>query len=189
MDFMANFNCLTNKSRKNIFVKQDNNDYYNYEEGVYIYNIEKKVIDKTFFQKSYYEYLNLQNKTTVAEHFLSLISQDKKIKEKYSFREIEKEVLENYEDFYIRNRESINALIGEDLLNYSKYLGNYIEESNKGPVLKRKIESSFVTLTFKLSKLKNDFIFDNTYFNNSYYLSLDDVWNELKDKNYPKIYM
>lgn len=189
MDFMANYNCLTNRSRESIFIKQKNNSYYSYNHGAYIFNIEKKVIDKSFFQQSYYEYLNLQNKNTVKDHFLSLLFQQKKIKEKYSFFEIEKEILENYDDFYIVNREIITSIIGEDLLNYSKYLKNYLEEAVSAPVLKKKITSVPLTLTYQLTEAENIFSLAIHNSNPSYYVDLDNIWKELKENGFPKIYM
>lgn len=191
-DFIAYFNVATIRDREKIFKVQKNGHYYIYENNKYIYKVEKKVISKETFNNLYNEYLSSINQSSVLDNFINRLFNVTDINRKYSYKVLTNEIKNNYLDFYNENSEIILNVIGKDIENFVDYLNTMIEVDkigNNPPVLKREFNTETINLKFTFSKLDRIYNRVSKYYKYSYQLDISDVWKQLKDLGYPKLYM
>ena len=192
-DFISNFNMATIGNRENIFITQPDGNYYVYQNNEYKYYVEKKVITKKAFNKMYNEYLSTINEMNVTTNFINKLLNYFEIKNNYSSKSLNNKIKNDYSKFYDSNNETIQNVIASDLANFVNYLNStYLEIDNNGniaPTLKLPIETENINLTFCFKKLDRIYVPSSKYYTFSYQLDIINVWNQLKNLNYPMLYI
>lgn len=192
-DFLANFNSAFNKDRESILVRNSHDKYYEYKDGVYTYQINKAIITKESFNKLYSEYMQINNNDSVLDNFLKCLYEYDTINNNYSFNELKKVIINDYEEFYKENEEIIIEVISNDLSKFTNYLNTfYIEVDESGgnpPKMKKDIDTEYISLNYRFTKLDRIYVSYSKYYLYSYQLDLNDVWNQLADLDLPKLYM
>lgn len=194
LDFLADYNMATINDRENILVRQENGKYYNYDKKteIYTYYIKKNIIDKNTFNKIYVEYLKTKKYNDIQSYFINEIYCNDIIKNKYTYRELKNIIINKYDEFYKKNEDIIVNIIAQDIKSFSEYLYNnyiFIDENNGGNIyLKQEISTSNLELSFKFKKGDRIYNSASKYYTNIYELDINDVWNQLSEKGYPKLY-
>lgn len=191
--FLGNYNAATIGNRENIFVAKENGKYYSYEDGIYTYKTKKKILNRNFFKNKYNEYLKSINENDIETHFIKELYKLNNIKKKYSFKQLKSKIKKDYSVIYNEFENDIISIISNDLNDFSEFLSSKtlkIEE-NSLPYLIINIQSDEeddLSLEYNFTVL--DRIYDpvSKYYKYSYQLDIDSVWNQLKEKNYPKLY-
>lgn len=193
LTFLSDFNYLTIGSRENILVKQKNGKYYIYDNGVYKYYVKVNVIGKDTLNNIYKEYLTYNKYRTVEENFISNLLTIDLIKKEYSYQDIINEINNNYDNFYKRNKSEVVNVIIKDLNKFNKYLyDNYINinniNGNTTIELLKNIDTEPLELTFNFRKFDKIYSSVDKHYSYIYKLDINDVWEQLAEKGYPKIY-
>lgn len=190
MNFMLDFNSATIGLAENILVEQSNGKYYVYEKGIYTYKVKKDVISKEMFEKMYSEYLASENCINVDENIAYRLFKNKNINSLYSYSEIKDNINYNYEKFYESNEDLIVIEIANDLEKFANFL--YKEylfiDSNDKRYLKKNIDTSILELSFNFTEGDRIYNAASKYYTHNYKLDINDVWEQLAEKGYPKIY-
>lgn len=192
-NFFANYNVVMMPIRENVLVHLDGNNYYTYENGVYTYKIKKKVIKKEFFQKTYNQYLKSINENNLQENFIDNLYKSSDIKNSYTYDTLVSNVKNNYEQFYKRNEDIIVDIIASDLKNFNNYINEkviYIPEDSF-PSLRideKDIETEEIEIYYKFTELDRIYSPVSKYYTHSFQLDIDDVWKQIDDLGYPKLY-
>lgn len=193
-DFLTNFNSAIYNRRENILDRLDGDNYYKFENDVYIYKVKKKVIKKEFFEKVYNEYLKSIDENNTKSNFINKLYKNKDISDFYSYSELKDNIDNNYDIFYIKNKETVLNVIAEDLESFCKYLNDkvlYISGSSM-PTLKieeKNIETEVIEIYYNFTKLDRIYSSASKYYKYSYQLNIQYVWNQLKELGYPKLYL
>ena len=99
---------------------------------------------------------------------------------------------EYYKIFYYGNEKEILEVITEDLENFIKYIYTYYiyldTSNNDNLVLLKEIATEPIELEFNLTVADRIYNSVSKYYKYSYKLDINDVWEQLEKKGYPKIY-
>lgn len=192
MDFLADYNSATIFMAEKIFVEQKNGEFYILKNDIYTYKIEKDVISREGFNKIYYEYLEKLGEKDIIEHFIKILNENNILKSIYSYNDIRMNVKTNYKNFYINNENEIIKVISEDLNNFVDFLyTDYIfidKENNDKRILLKPIPTEKMSLNFNFKKGDRIYLSSTKYFSHMFILDINDVWQQLAEKGYPKIY-
>jgi len=193
LKFWSDYNYLTIGLSENIFVKQSNGKYYKKIDDIYRYYVELPVFSKKGLNKVYNEYLKMNGYTSVEDKFLKDLYKHPIISEEYTYSKYIEEVSFNYDSFYSRNKEEILDILAKDLENFNKFLyTNYIyfDENNYNTKLEllKTIDTETIQLTFDFKKYERIYSSIDKHYTHSYVLDINDVWEQLEKKGYPKIY-
>ena len=192
MEFLVDFNSATIGFAEDIFVVQPDGKYYTYEDGIYTYNISKGVVSKNAFIKMYNEYLETINCKNVEKNFINQLLKIDKINSKYTYSQLTEIISTNYNKFYKDNENEIIKVISNDLSMFAKFLyTDYIfidRDNNDKRYLLKDVETDLLEISFDFTE--GDRIYEQTskYFTHNYILDINDVWEQLKEKGYPKLY-
>ena len=193
-DFLTKFNSAIYNRRENILDRLDGDNYYKFENDVYIYKVKKKVIKKEFFEKVYNEYLKSIDENNTKSNFINKLYKNKNISDFYSYSDLKDNIDNNYDKFYIKNKEAVLNVIADDLESFCKYLNDkvlYISGSSM-PTLKieeKNIETEVIEIYYNFTKLDRIYSSASKYYKYSYQLNIQYVWNQLKELGYPKLYL
>lgn len=192
LNFYSDYYVLTLKSRENIFTRQENGKYFTYDDGVYTYYVKMNVIGKAGLNLVYTEYLKYYGYQSIEDKFLNDLYLDESIKTKYNYNELQRMVRNDFDMFYYGNEKEVIKIISSDINSFLKYIYTYyIEintENNSKLVLLKEIETEPLELTFNLREKDRIYKSVSKYYKYSYALDINDVWEQLKEKGYPKIY-
>ena len=189
---MSDYYFATIGRSENIFVRQSNGYYYTYDNEIYTYYVKMNVLGKKGLNSVYEEYLDSKNYKSVEENFLKNLYSLKVIKNEYGYDEMKNLISNNYEEFYSRNKKEILEVISSDLESFNKFLyTNYIkidENSNDAVILLKEIETEPLELTFDFKVFDRVYSSISKYYSHNYILDINDVWEQLDEKGYPKLY-
>lgn len=192
LGFMSDYYFATIGRSENIFVRQSNGYYYTYDNEIYTYYVKMNVLGKKGLNSVYKEYLDANNYKSVEEKFLKNLYSLKVIKNEYDYEEMRNLILNNYEEFYSRNKKEILEVITSDLESFNNFLyTNYIKidkNSNDAVILLKEIETEPLELTFDFKVFDRKYSSISKYYTHRYILDINDVWNQLETKGYPKLY-
>jgi len=193
LKFWSDYNYLTIGLSENIFVKQSNGKYYKKIDDIYRYYVELPVFSKKGLNNVYNEYLKTNGYTNVKEKFLKDLYKNPIISKEYTYNEFIDEISTNYNNFYLRNEEEILDIIGKDLGSFNKFLYTYyiyFDENNYNTKLEllKTIDTEIIQLTFDFKKYERIYSSIDRHYTHSYVLDINDVWEQLEKKGYPKIY-
>jgi len=193
MEFFADYNYLSHRLSEEVFENYGKNkDYYEIVDDSYVYKVKKKVIKKEQITKIYNEYLLSKNYSNALDNFISKLYEKTEINTKYSVKSLKEEILSNYKTFYNKYKDYILQVISADLNDFATYaINEYYEFDVAGNLLKLKKEPTTeeLKLFFRFKELDRVYNSISKYFSHSYILDLNDVFEQLKQKNYPKLYM
>ena len=145
LKFLEYYNSSTMESREDIFM---HNSYYTYENGIYTYQTKKKVIKKEFYDKKYKEYLKSIKVSNSKKEFINELYSNKYIKKLYSYNDLKYEIENNYDEFYLMNKDYIEDTIGNLFNDFPQSLQNIPYTVCKMAVISR------ISRPFCLSKSK-----------------------------------
>lgn len=193
LSFLSDYNFLTIGLRENILVRQSNGKYYTIEEDIYRYYVKMNVIGKEGLNTAYNEYLKNKGYKSVDENFIEKLYRLDVIKKEYSYNELIKEISENYDDFYNRNDDEILKVITLDLKEFNQYLYTYYiylgeDQGNTTIKLLKEIRTEPIELTFDFKVYDRIYSSIDKHYSHTYILDINDVWEQLEKKGYPKIY-
>ena len=193
LTFLSDYNFLTIGLRENILVRQSNGKYYTFENDIYRYYVKMNVIGKKGLNAVYNEYLKSKDFRNVEENFVKKLYSLEIIKKEYSYNELIKEISENYKEFYSRNENEIIEVISLDLNEFNKYLyTHYIylgeDQGNTTIKLLKEVETEPIELTFNFKVYDRIYSSIDKHYSHTYILDINDVWEQLEKKGYPKIY-
>lgn len=192
MEFLVDFNSATIGFAEDIFVVQPDGKYYTYEDGIYTYNVSKEVVSKNAFIKMYNEYLETINCKSDEKNFINQLLKIDKINSKYTYSQLTEIISNDYNKFYKDNENEIIKVISNDLSMFAKFLyTDYIfidRDNNDKRYLLKDVETDLLEVSFDFTE--GDRIYERTskYFTHNYILDINDVWEQLKEKGYPKLY-
>lgn len=188
--FISDYNYITIKERENIFIRQENGEYYNEKDGYYEYYTAKKVISKQGFNQLYFEYLQSINYNDVLDYIADKLYDIKKINSQYSLKEIKNLIYNS--DFYEEYESDIVEIISDDLIDFCEYVSeNYFYEDSSKTLsyeLKKDIDFEEITISFKMKKHDRIYSSVSKYETYNYTLDLEDVFSQIKNLGYPLIY-
>lgn len=192
-DFLANYNSAIYNRRENMLDKMDGDNYYKLENDTYTYKVKKKVIKKDFFKKIYKDYLKSIGEDSTKSNFINKLYENKDISDFYSYTELKDNIDNNYDKFYIKNKEQIINVIANDLESFCKYLNKEViyVPGDSAPSLKideKNIETEVIEIYYKFTKLDRIYSSASKYYKYSYQLDIQSVWDQVKELGYPKIY-
>ncbi len=190
-EFLEDFNVATYKNRQEILVPQIDKKNYYYENGIYTYEVRKKVIGKKLFNNMYFDYIKSNN---VSNYFINKLF--KKLNNNYSIKELENEINKNYANFYNKNKDIIIEIISDDLKNFCEYLNKkYLripkdEYGNRTglPEIINELDTIEITLEYKFKKLDRIYSSISKYYRYNYLLDLDYLFSQLRDYDLPILY-
>ena len=192
LSFYSDYYVLTLKLRENIFSRQENGKYFTRKDGIYTYYVKMNVIGKAGLNSVYTEYLKCHGYQSIEDKFLNDLYLEESIKTKYSYNELQSIIRNNFDMLYYGSEKEIIKVITSDINSFLKYIYTYyIElntEDNSKLVLLKEIETEPLELTFNLRKKDRIYKSASKYYKYSYILDINDVWDQLKEKGYPKIY-
>lgn len=192
LGFMSDYYYATIGLSENIFVKQPNGYYYTYDNEIYTYYTKMNVLGKKGLNTIYNEYLNSKKYESAEISFLEKLYSIKEIKKDYSYDEMKELILNNYNEFYSRNKKEILQAIALDLESFNDFLyTNYIKidkNSNDAVILLKEIETETIELTFDFKIFDRTYSYISKYYRYKYILDIENVWDQLKEKGYPKLY-
>lgn len=192
MEFLEDFNSATIGFAEDIFVVQPDGKYYTYEDGIYTYNTSKEVVSKNAFIKMYNEYLETINCKSVEKNFINQLLKIDRINSKYTYSQLTEIISTDYNKFYEDNENEIIKVISNDLSMFAKFLyTDYIfidRDNNDKRYLLKDVETDLLEISFNFTE--GDRIYEQTskYFTHNYILDINNVWEQLKEKGYPKLY-
>jgi len=150
------------------------------------------VIGKKGLNSVYNEYLKNLGYNNVEDKFINDLYLKESIKNKYNNNELINNVKNNYKVFYYGNEKEILEVITKDLDDFIKYIYTYYiyldTSNNDNLVLLKEIETEPIELTFNLTIADRHYSPVSKYYKYSYKLDINDVWEQLEKKGYPKIY-
>lgn len=192
MEFLLDFNSATIGVAEDVFIKQPSGKYYIYKNGTYTYETKKEVISKNAFKKMYQEYLETINFENVEENFINGLIENKDISTKYTYNEIKKNVLSNYDKFYAANEDVIISIISKDLERFVKFLyTDYLfidRDNNDKRYLLKDVDTELLEVSFKFKEGDRIYYASSKYYTHNYVLDIYDVWEQLREKGYPMLY-
>lgn len=192
LTFLSDYYYATIGYSENILVRQSNGKYYTLKNGVYIYNTKMNVIGKKGLNSVYNEYLISNGHKNIEQNFLENLYSVNTIKKEYTYNEMKDMISNNYNEFYSRNEKEIIEVISSDLKRFNKYLyTHYIfidADNNDAVILLKEINTEPLELTFKFKTYDRIYSSISKYYTHTYTLDINDVWEQLKEKGYPKIY-
>lgn len=192
-DFLANYNAATHETREDILVRLSEKDYYIYNKNVYTYKVEKEVIKKEFFHEIYDKYLKSNNEKNVQNNLINKLYRKSEIKESYSYDKLVRNIKNNYNEFYKKNENIILLIIAEDLREFSNYLSDYVLIINDDelPTVKldiKDIKTEKIEISYNFIELDRIYSSISKYYTHSYQLDIENVWQQMIDLGYPKLY-
>ena len=192
MEFLVDFNSATIGFAEDIFVVQPDGKYYTYEDGIYTYNVSKEVVSKNAFIKMYNEYLETINCKNVEKNFMNQLLKIDKINSKYTYSQLTEIISNDYNKFYKDNENEIIKVISNDLSMFAKFLyTDYIfidRDNNDKRYLLKDVETDLLEISFNFTEGDRIYEWNSKYFTHNYILDINNVWEQLKDKGYPKLY-
>ena len=156
LKFLEYYNSSTMESREDIFM---HNSYYTYENGIYTYQTKKKVIKKEFYDKKYKEYLKSIKVSNSKKEFINELYSNKYIKKLYSYNDLKYEIENNYDEFYLMNKDYIEDTIGNLFNDFINYIlkTTIVKEEGYLPYLivnENDIETEEIIIDYKFKRLQ-----------------------------------
>ena len=189
LKFLEYYNSSTIESREDIFM---NHPLYTYKDGIYTYQTKKKVIKKEFYDKKYKEYLKSIKVSNCKKEFINKLYSNKYIKKLYSYNDLKYEIENNYDEFYLMNKDYIEDTIGNLFNDFINYIlkTTIVKEEGYLPYLivnENDIETEEIIIDYKFKRLQR--IYESIkYYKYSYQLDVQSIWDQIKEYNYPKVY-
>lgn len=192
LNFHSDYYVLTLGQREKIFVRQENGKYFKRNNDIYTYYVKMNVIGKKGINSIYNEYLRNIGYDNVEDKFINDLYLKESIKNKYDYNKLVNNIRNNYKIFYYGNEKEILEVITEDLENFIKYIYTYYiyldTSNNDNLVLLKEIATEPIELVFNLTVADRIYNSVSKYYKYSYKLDINDVWEQLEKKGYPKIY-
>jgi len=192
LNFHSDYYLLMLGQREKIFERQKNGKYFIQKNDIYTYFVKMDVIGKKGLNSVYNEYLKNLGYNNVEDKFINDLYLKESIKNKYNNNELINNVKNNYKVFYYGNEKEILEVITKDLDDFIKYIYTYYiyldTSNNDNLVLLKEIETEPIELTFNLTIADRHYSPVSKYYKYSYKLDINDVWEQLEKKGYPKIY-